>query len=292
MQRDSLHRFVFENTPIRGNFVHLNVTLESALQYHEYPDQLRTILGELMVASVLLSATLKMEGSLTLQIQGNGTLKLLVVECSADPEKGFNLRATAKWQGELPGDPKLIIGDGHCVITLSPIDSESYQGIVPLEGYSIAQILENYMLRSQQIDTRLWLACDGKSASGMLLQKLPDQPEHDTDAWNRVCILAETVTTDELQQLELEMLLTRLFGEEDVRMFSAKPTQFHCSCTRSKVANMLLLLGQDEVTSILTERGDVEVHCDFCNKRYEFDTVDAAALFAQEPVAPSSSAKH
>ncbi|MFM9835507.1 MAG: Hsp33 family molecular chaperone HslO [Methylophilaceae bacterium] len=292
MQRDSLHRFVFENTPIRGNSVHLNVTLESALQYHEYPPQLRVILGELMVASALLSATLKMEGALILQIQGKGALKLLVVECTAEAEMKLSMRATAKWQGELPIDPKAAIGDGHCVITLAPNNAEQYQGIVPLDGNSIAQILEHYMLRSQQIDTRLWLACDGKSASGMLLQKLPDQPEYDADAWNRICILADTVTNEELQALDPAQLLTRLFGEEDVRMFSAKPTQFFCSCTRTKVANMLLLLGKEEVASILTERDEVEVHCDFCNKRYAFDAVDTAALFAHEPVAPTSKAKH
>jgi molecular chaperone Hsp33 len=292
MQRDSLHRFVFENTPIRGNSVHLNVTFDSALQYHDYPTSLRIVLGELMVASALLSATLKMEGALILQIQGKGALKLLVVECTTEAELQINMRATAKWQGNLPEDPKNLIGDGHCVITLAPNNADAYQGIVPLEGNSISQILENYMLRSQQIDTKLWLACDGKSASGMLLQKLPNQPEHDIDAWNRICILADTVTSNELQILDPAQLLTRLFGEEDIRIFSAKPTQFYCSCSRTKVANMLLLLGQDEVASILTERSEVEVHCDFCNKRYSFDAVDAAALFAHDPVVPSSKAKH
>jgi molecular chaperone Hsp33 len=292
MQRDSIHRFVFENTPIRGNSVHLNVTFDSALQYHEYPSPLRIILGELMVASALLSATLKMEGALILQIQGKGALKLLVVECTTEGEMLVSMRATAKWNGDLPDDPNSLIGDGHCVITLAPIDAEAYQGIVPLEGNSISQILENYMLRSQQIETRLWLACNGKSASGMLLQKLPNQPEQDIDAWNRICILADTVTNDELQDLDPAQLITRLFGEEDVRMFSAKSTQFYCNCSRSKVANMLLLLGQEEVESILTERDEIEVHCDFCNKRYAFDAVDAAALFAQEPIAPASKAKH
>jgi molecular chaperone Hsp33 len=126
----------------------------------------------------------------------------------------------------------------------------------------------------------------------MLLQKLPNQPEQDIDAWNRICILADTVTSDELQELDPAQLVTRLFGEEDVRMFSAKPTQFYCNCSRSKVANMLLLLGQEEVAGILAERDEIEVHCDFCNKRYAFDAVDTAALFAQEPIAPTSKAKH
>ena len=292
MQRDSLHRFVFENTPIRGNSVHLNVTFDAALQYHDYPAPLRIILGELMVASTLLAATLKMDGALILQIQGKGALKLLVVECNTTPEANLNLRATAKWQGKLPNSLKAMLGDGHCVITLNPKDGEQYQGIVPLEGDSIAQMLENYMLRSQQIETRLWLACNGKSASGMLLQKLPDQPEEDIDAWDRICILADTVTKDELQQLDPAQLITRLFGEEDVRIFSAKPTQFYCGCTRVKVANMLTMLGENEVESILAERANIEVNCEFCNKCYDFDAVDAAALFAHEPVAPSSGAKH
>lgn len=287
-QRDYLQRFMFDNTPIRGNTVHLNVTLNSALQYHDYPAPLRALLGELMAASALLSATLKMDGALVLQIQGKGALKLLVVECNA----GLGMRATAKWDGELPEKFKDMIGDGHCVITLAPKEGEPYQGIVPLEGENIAEMLEDYMLRSQQIDTRLWLNFDGENAAGMLIQKLPNQPEQDADAWNRICILADTVTNDELQQLDLELLLTRLFGEEDVRMFSAKPTQFQCSCNRTSVANMLHMLGKDEVDSILAERSQIEVNCEFCNKRYEFDAVDAAALFTSEPVAPTTSAKH
>ncbi len=293
MQRDSLNRFMFENTPIRGNTVHLDTTLNQALQYHAYPPPLRTMLGELMAASALLSATLKMDGALILQIQGKGALKLLVVECSA----ALGMRATAKWDGELlddfkETDFKSIIGDGHCIITLAPKEGEPYQGIVPIEGDSISEMLEDYMLRSQQIDTRLWLTCSGENAAGMLLQKLPDQPEEDADAWHRISILADTVTNDELQLLEPAQLLTRLFGEEDVRMFSAKPTQFQCSCSRTSVANMLHMLGKDEVESILAERGDVEVNCDFCNKQYNFDAVDAAALFALEPVVPATSAKH
>jgi len=288
MQRDSLHRFMFENTPVRGNTVRLNATLNQALQYHDYPAPLRVMLGELMAASALLSATLKMDGALILQIQGKGALKLLVVECTA----GLGMRATAKWNDDLPIDFKAMIGDGHCVITLAPKEGEPYQGIVPIEGDSIAEMLEDYMLRSQQIDTRLWLDCDGENASGMLLQKLPDLPEEDADAWNRISILADTVTNSELQHLDAELLLTRLFGEEDVRMFSAKPTQFQCSCTRASVANMLHLLGKEEIESILAERGDVEVNCDFCNKQYLFDAVDAATIFAVEPVIISNKSVH
>ena len=288
MQKDTLHRFMFENTAIRGNLVHLNDALKQALAFHDYPLQLRIVLGELMAASAMLSATLKMDGALILQIQGKGALKLLVVECTAE----LNLRATAKWHGDLAHDFKQMIGEGHCVITLDPEEGEPYQGIVPIEGDSIAEMLENYMLRSQQIDSKLWLACDGENAAGMLMQKMPNQAETDVDAWNRLGLLAETVTNEELQTLQPEALLTRLFSEEDIRLFSAQPTQFSCSCSRSSVANMLHMLGQEEVDSILTERGNVEVNCDFCNKKYVFDAIDAAALFSSETVAPASNAKH
>ena len=288
MQKDTLHRFMFENTAIRGNLVHLNDALKQALEFHDYPLQLRIVLGELMAASAMLSATLKMDGALILQIQGKGALKLLVVECTAE----LNLRATAKWHGDLADDFKQMIGEGHCVITLDPEEGEPYQGIVPIEGDSIAEMLENYMLRSQQIDSKLWLHCDGDNAAGMLLQKMPNQAETDVDAWNRLGILAETVTNEELQTLAPKALLTRLFNEEDIRLFTAQATQFFCSCSRSGVANMLNMLGKEEVDSILAERGNVEVNCDFCNRQYQFDAIDATALFANESVVPSSSAKH
>jgi molecular chaperone Hsp33 len=279
---DSLQHFLFEDQlnepmPIRGNLVHLNQTYQLAMQHQHLPNVLKIALGELMAASALLSATLKMEGALVLQLQSKGTLKLLVVECSHD----LNMRATAKWDEaqttELENANFVdLVKHGHFVITLDPSIGEAYQGIVPIEGETIAEMLQNYMLRSQQIDTSLWLHCDGKNASGMLLQKLPNIGELDHDAWNRVNILAETVSNDELQHLPAETLLTRLFAEEDVRLFEAKPTQFRCSCNKTKVGNMLRLLGANEIESILAELSKIEVNCDFCNKRYTFDAIDAA----------------
>ena len=294
---DSLSPFLFENTAIRGNTVQLNNTYNQSLKYHNYPLILRVMIGELMAASALLSATLKMDGALILQIQGKGALKLLVVECSSNLE----MRATATWDGDLDNgffgdikdaDFKKLIGDGHCMITLNPTEGEAYQGIVPIEGDSIAAMLENYMLRSQQIDTKLYLECDGKKAAGMLLQKLPNQLEIDIDAWNRMTTLANTVTADELISLPAETLLTRLFAEEDVRLFEPRSTQFKCSCKRESVATMLRMLGQAEVDSVLAEQGKVEVNCDFCNKHYAFDAVDAAALFVSDPVIKTSNAQH
>ncbi len=291
---DSLQHFLFEHTPIRGNIVHLNHTYQQVLQHQSLPLVLKQALGELMAASALLSATLKMDGAMVLQLQSKGVLKLLVVECSSTLE----MRATAKWSGEIADLSFLeLIQNGQFVITLDPKQGEAYQGIVPIEGVTIAEMLENYMQRSQQIDTSLWLHCDGLNAAGMLLQKLPEQLEHrhlnqDHDAWNRINHLANTVTNSELQNLAPEQLLTRLFFEEDVRLFESKPTKFNCSCSKKKVSAMLRMLGADEVNSILTERENIEVNCDFCNKQYVFDAIDAAALFTSEIIINLSDSTH
>lgn len=294
--QDALQRFVFESTPVRGNIVNLSQTFKQALHQQKMPSGLRRSLGELMAASALLSATLKMRGSLVLQIQSKGLLKLLVVECNSD----FGIRATAKWDDAVTDTQDLfeLVEKGQCMITLDPKDEgQAYQGIVPLEGNSISEVLENYMLRSEQIDTRIWLSCNGESAAGMLLQKLPETVNqitttHDLDTWNRVSQLANTLTDSELLNLPAETLLTRLFHQEEVRLFEQSPTQFYCSCSRESVANMLRMLGTEELESIIEERGEIEVNCDFCNTLYRFDKIDAAQLLAAEPLNPPSSAMH
>ena len=298
---DSLQRFIFENTPVRGNIVDLTNTFQLALNKQHLPAGLKRALGELMAASALLTATLKMNGSLVLQIQGKGILKLLVVECTSE----FGIRATAKWKGDVGDEQTLfdLIEHGQFVITLDPKDGgQTYQGIVPIEGDDISTILENYMLRSEQIDTKIWLCCDGNSAAGMLLQKLPDTMnqviqseesiEQDLDAWNRVGHLADTISDEELLHLPTETLIHRLFHEEDVRLFEASNTKFFCSCTRASVANMLRMLGADEIDSILEEQGKIEVNCDFCNTHYQFDKVDAAQLMASDLSAQGSKEIH
>ena len=308
---DSLQHFLFENflfedstiekqlnqpMPIRGNIVHLNNTFKQILQHQTLPKVLKLALGELMAASALLSATLKMDGVMVLQLQSKGALKLLVVECSHD----LYMRATAKWDEKLTNEMETLsfvelVKHGQFVITLDPGIGEAYQGIVPIEGDTIAEMLQNYMLRSQQIDTSLWLHCDGESACGMLLQKLPNLPklgEADADAWNRVNILADTVTNDELKNLAPEALLTRLFSEENVRLFEAKPTQFRCRCSKAKVGNMLRLLGAQEVESILAELGKIDVNCDFCNKQYAFDALDVSHAFSENAVFLDNKTNH
>lgn len=292
---DTLHRFTFDDTPIRGNTVHLNQSYAIALQHHAYPEALRIALGELMAAGMLLAATLKMHGALVLQIQGKGPLKLLVVECSRHAGRDdLTLRATAKYDDDFSGGSlQDMVGDGHFVITLDPKDgSRGYQGVVPLEGDSISSILENYMRRSEQIDTSIWLTCDGKSAGGLLLQKLPDQQEADSDAWNRINMLADTVQSQELLQLPTEALLVRLFHEESVRLYEGQPIQFLCTCSRDNVRNMLRMMGREEIAGIIEERGEIEVHCDFCNQRYRFDSVDAEQIFMPEVSMPGTNSRH
>ena len=288
-QSDTLRRFLFEHTPIRGERVHLDASWCSVQEHHEYPPLLRQLMGELTAAAVLLAATLKLDGSLLLQIQGNAAIKLLVVECSGD----LKLRATAKWEGLLQGGFPELFGDGRFVITLIQKDGKpAYQGIVELEGDSIAAILQNYMSRSEQLETRLWLAVDEQSASGLLLQKLPVEDERDADAWSRFCQLADTLHEDELMKLPVEALLYRLFHEEDMRLFDVQPVAFQCSCTRDNVAQMLRMFGVEEVEAIIAERQTIEVYCEFCNHRYEFDKVDAAQLFTATAQRLDSKTQH
>jgi len=274
---DALHHFLFEQTPIRGNVAHLSNTYQDALQHQALPPLIQRTLGELMTASALLIATLKMAGTMILQLQSKGHIKLLVVECQAD----LSMRATAKWDGDIQAHHTLssLIKEGQFVITLAPHEGEAYQGIVPIEGESIATMLEHYMWRSQQIETTLWLSCDATHAAGLLLQKLPNSQENDADAWNRVNHLAGTVTDQELHGLPTETLLQRLFHEETVRLFAPRPIKAYCSCSRENVANMLKLLGKAEADSIIEEQGSIQIHCDFCHRHYLFDDADTAALF-------------
>ena len=293
---DTLYRFLFENAPIRGELVHLDQSWQSVLTRHDYPERLRNMMGELTAAAVLLAATLKLRGSLVLQIIGKGAIRLLVVECTGD----MQLRATAKWSGDLSeGSFADLVGDGRFAITLDPKDGgPTYQGIVELHGDSVTDVLQNYMTQSEQLETRLWLAADGQHAGGMLLQKLPENikqnhyADADDDAWERAQTLADTLQQEELLQLSPEQVLHRLYHEEDIRLFEAQPVTFHCTCSRDSVANMFKMLGREEVESILAEQGGMEVHCEFCNQRYVFDKVDAELIFVEAPVLSGSDLKH
>jgi len=287
---DSLQRFIFEGVPVRGEIVHLDATWRAVLERHDYPAPLRAVLGELMAAAALLSATLKFDGSLILQMQGSGTVKLIVVECTSEQ----TMRAIAKWDGELAaGSFRELVGDGRFAITIAPSDGkQTYQGIVELAGDSVSQVLEHYMAASEQLETRLWLGADGSQAAGMLLQRVPGPDGSDPDAWNRAVTLSETVTDRELLNLPARQIIHRLFHEEDVRVFDARILSFRCSCSRERVVGMLRLLGRAEVRSIVAEQGEVDVNCEFCNKRYALDAVDAEQIFAAEVVTPAASTRH
>lgn len=289
--RDTLQRFLFEHTAVRGEIVQLDTAWRTVLERHDYPPGVRRLLGEMMAAAALLSATLKFSGAMVMQIRGSGPVTLLVVECSAELE----MRAVAKWEGEIGDDATLtqLVGDGHFVITLDPGEGKKpYQGIVAVEGDSVAAVLEHYMLRSEQLDTRLFLAADQWSAAGMLLQKLPGVLESDRDAWGRAVHLGGTLTAQELLGLPGGDIIRRLFHEEDVRVFDPVPVAFRCSCTRERVSAMLRMLGRDEVQAALDEQGKIEVQCEFCNQHYGFDEIDVAQLFVTVAVAPGGSSRH
>lgn len=288
---DSLQRFIFEHAPIRGELVQLAATWQAVTERHAYPAPLRKLLGELMAAGALLAATLKFEGTLILQLHGNGPVKLIVVECTA----GHAMRATAKWAGDLAdaGDLRTLLGSGRFVINLVPESGkQSYQGVVDLNAESIAAALEHYMATSEQITTRLWLASNDTHAAGLLVQKLPERDAAEADAWPRVEHLAATVQAQELLTLAPRTLLQRLFHEEDLRVFEPRPVFFRCSCSRERVTDMLRMLGLDEVRSVIAERGEVEVHCEFCNRRYAFDAVDSEEIFAAAIAAPVKKTRH
>ncbi len=276
---DTLRRFVFEHAPIRGEVVHLDATWRAVTRRHDYPPPLRALLGEMMAAVALLSATVKFKGRLVAQLQGSGPVTLLVVEGTSER----TLRAIAHWNREVPdGDLQALLGDGRLAITLEPEgEGERYQGIVEARGASLADALADYLMRSEQLDTRLLLVAGEASAAGLLLQKLPGRvDEEDADRWNRVTRLAATLTPGELLELDAREIIRRLFHEEDVRLFEAEPVCFRCSCSRERVANMLRALGSGEVHGILDEMGQVEVACEFCNQKYVFDAVDVDQLFA------------
>lgn len=288
--KDSLRRFLFEHLPVRGELVHLDATWQAVLDRHDYPAPLRKVLGELMAAAGLLAATLKFEGSIILQLQGSGPVTLIVVECTSEQ----TLRATAKWSGELQGeDFPGLLGTGRFVITLSPTEgTQTYQGIVDLQGRTVAACLEHYMSRSEQLETRLRLAADDTRSAGMLLQQLPGHQEHDSDVWTRIGHLGGTLTDTELLDLAPEVLLHRLYNEDDVRLFEPRPVSFRCSCSTQRVVSMLRMLGHEEVRSIVAERDAVDVTCEFCNKRYTFDVVDAEQVFASDALPSPGRTRH
>jgi molecular chaperone Hsp33 len=294
---DTLQKFMFENSLVRGELIEISDAWQQVQSRRTYPSVVSAILGEMMAAASLLSANLKFDGTIIMQIHGDGPVQLLVAECDAT----LRLRATAKLRedaeiSEQAGLHELVNanGEGRFAFTLDPTDKQpgqqAYQGIVALEGESVATVIENYMMRSEQLDTRLWLAADDKVARGLLLQKLPDDggkitPLADADVWNRTVTLASTLNQQELLGTDIMTLLQRLYWEETVRVFDPRHPTFHCGCSREKVGNMLKMLGREEIDSALADLGKLDINCDFCGQDYLFDPVDCMQLFSLESIA-------
>lgn len=284
--RDSLQRFLFEAHGVRGEIVHLDAVWSAVQETHEYPTAVSGPLGQALAAAALLSATIKIEGSLILQVQGEGPITVLVAQATHER----TLRGLAHWRGEVPesGDLQDLFGEGHLAMTADAAGGERYQGVVALEGRSLAEAIEAYFSRSEQLPTRLWLVADERRAAGLLLQRMPDATSAEDD-WDRVLALANTLTDAELLRLPSESLLFRLFHDEKVRVLESERLSFRCGCSRERMADALRTLGRDEVELILAEQGEIHADCDFCNRTYRFDAVDVAAIFADAAMeAPAS----
>jgi molecular chaperone Hsp33 len=318
--RDCLHRFMFEHYPIRGHIVHLDAAWRALLEHRDYPTSIRALLGESVAASVLLAATLKFDGTLSLELRGQGPMHLMLAQCSSD----LGVRAVARFHDSPEeGGIRALSGAGNLTVTLENEDlSQRYQGVVRLESDRLSDSLQSYFENSEQLPTRLWLHADERGVSGMLLQRLPgdavagrlkspvgtsvgapvgtpagtphiatDAEELD-DAWRRVQLMADTLKPTELRTLTDKQILQRVFAEDDVRLFEATPVSFRCRCSRERVIGMLRALGADEIRSILAERGNVEVRCDFCNRAYQFDPVDVEHLLSPASHVDRSGATH
>lgn len=280
---DTFQRFIFEKLDIRGAYVQLEATWQAMQHGRAYAQPVMELLGQTTAITALIGSQLKAPGRLTFQLQGEGPVSMLVVDC----DEQLRLRGMAKAEpGINQASTKELIGDGHLMLTLQTNDTpKPYQSFVPLEGEGIAAIFENYLALSEQQPTRLFLFADQERACGLFLQKLPETPgqhEQDEDGWNRVQQLAATVRPDEFA-LPAEELLHRLFAEEDVRLFEPNPVVYHCPRDEEKVRGALLSLGRDEVQAILDDHGEIRVHDDICNHEYIFGEEILEELFPAQP---------
>jgi len=278
---DVLHRFLLERAGVRGALVRLGPAWREVAGRADYPAEVRELLGEALAASALLTANIKLDGELSVQLKSTGALRLLFAECT---DQG-RLRGLARWEQPLPQPLSLdALPQAVMAITIGNVErGRRYQGLVELRAADLAGVLENYFAQSEQLPARLVLAADGEHAVGLMLQKLPDEggraAAQDEDAWTRVMHLTTTLGAAEMLATAPEQLLYRLYHEESVRLFEPRPLAFGCSCSRERVAAMLRSLGRDEVEATLdAQDGQIEVNCEFCAQRYQFDRVDAEHL--------------
>ena len=277
---DYVSRFILEDLDIRGAIVHLGTAWRSMQAGRHYADAASALLGEMTAVTALIGSNIKTPGKISFQVQGHGAISLMVVDCNEQ----LHLRGMARAPADLaPAPISALFGDGNLVLTLqnSNPDDWPYQSIVPLQGDSVATIFESYLALSEQAPSRLWLTADTAYACGLFLQKLPDADKKDADGWNRVQILAGTVTPGELT-LPAETLLGRLFPEENVRLFPAREASHVCLRDEDKVTEMLRSLGREELASIFAERGEIVIHDEICNHEYRFGPDLLDRLFPDE----------
>ena len=277
---DIRQRFYFLDGPVRGEIVQLQESLNDGFRRHAYPEPIRRLLGELMAASVLLTATLKLEGRLSLLARGNGRLRMIRAECTHE----HAVRAIAQLDesdADLPAGAGLreLLGHGTLAITLEPDHGERYQGIVPLDRETLAGCLETYFERSEQIPTRLWLQSDASRAAGLMLQVMPGDERLDDDLWPRATGLADTLRPGELLDIPPADALYRLYHEEQVSLPEAQEVRFSCSCSRERTAEGLVSIGQAEAEDIVAEQGEIRLICQFCQSEYVFTPEDVRQLF-------------
>lgn len=284
---DLLHRFLFESLPVRGHLVRLEASWRAAIEHHDYPAAVSEALGEAMAASVLLAGSLKFQGRLSLQIEGPGPVRLLLAQCT----HRHAIRGVARHR-ELPAEVQgatALFGGGRLAVMIEQDERDDrYQGVVPLVKDRLSDCLEDYFEQSEQLPSRLLLTATAGRAAGLLLQRVAvgdsgpgaQQPAKADDAWRRIGMLTATLSAPELLELPCRQVLRRLFGEDDIRLFEGTPVFFQCSCSRERVLGILQSLGEDDVQSLLRERGDVEVRCEFCNRAWRFDAVDVTGLFS------------
>ncbi|WP_133461519.1 Hsp33 family molecular chaperone HslO [Scandinavium goeteborgense] len=279
IQHDQLHRYLFENVAVRGELVTVSETLEQVLTNHSYPQPVKNVLAELLVATSLLTATLKFAGDITVQLQGDGPMSLAVINGNNNQQ----LRGVARVQGDIPenADLKTLVGNGYLVITIAPEEGERYQGVVGLEGDTLAACLEDYFLRSEQLPTRLIIRTgehNGKmAAGGILLQVMPAQNAQTTD-FEHLATLTDTIKAEELFGLPANDVLWRLYHEEEVTVYEPQTVEFKCTCSRERCADALRTLPDEEVDSILADDGEIDMNCDYCGSHYVFNSMDIAEI--------------
>jgi molecular chaperone Hsp33 len=279
MSRDILHRYLFDNADVRGQLVQLETSYQQMLTAQEYPKAVQHLLGELMAATSLLTATIKFVGDISVQLQGDGPVSLAVI----NGDNQLQMRGVARWQGDVADDAKLpeLLGKGVMVITLTPDKGQRYQGIVSLEHGTLAACLEEYFNQSEQLPTQIKLFADAKQAAGTLLQVLPSQQEDEAkEGFNHLSVLTHTIKAEELFTLDAEDVLHRLYHEEEVILFEPVDVSFKCTCSRERSAGALKTIDRAELDVILAEDGKIDMGCDYCSANYSFDAIDIAALFS------------